>query len=221
EDALLVFPVDAEDRREHPQRMSLRDLLDEVALALLAERVDQGARALGHDLVESLDGSRREEPARHLAAVAVLGRVHLDDREHLAHRTRRALGHLHLLVSAQDHRAFAIAEQMRLDRDVEDVRVLRDRPEVLEVAAEFAAMDRGLLAQTRPRVVRHALGAVVLRGHQVEGIDRERHRGLPSLYCLRISPFMASSCIRIGRPDSLSALPCPFWWISKTDWTAA
>ena len=94
EDSLLVFAVDAEDGREHAQRMSLRDLLDEIALALLAERVDQGARALGHDLVEPLDAPRREEPARHLAEVAVLGRVHLDDRAHLAHRARCALGHL-------------------------------------------------------------------------------------------------------------------------------
>ncbi len=36
-----------------------------------------------------------------------------------------------------------------------------------------------------------------------------------------ISVFMPSSCMRIGRPDSLSALPCPFWWTSNTDWMAA
>ena len=30
---------------------------------------------------------------------------------------------------------------------------------------------------------------------------------------MRISPFIWSSVTRIGRPDSLSAWPWPFWWM--------
>ena len=129
EDALLVVAVDAEHRREHAQRVALRDLLDEVALALARRASRPALRALSLTISSSRAMlARREESARHLAEVAVIGRVHLDDREHLPHRARRAPGHLHLLLAAQDHRAFAVAEQVGLARDVDDVGVPGDAP---------------------------------------------------------------------------------------------
>src|SRR5215472_3598968 len=158
--------------------MSLCDLLDEIALTLLTQRIDEGAGALGHDFIESPDAPGREESLCHVAEVAMLGGVHLDDRAHLPQWARRAVGGLDFLPAVQDHRAFAIAEEMGLTRDIDDVRVLRDRPEVLEVAVELAAMDGRLLAQQRPYVVRSALRAVVFRCDQIVGIDAGRHRGL-------------------------------------------
>ena len=45
QNAIFVGFVDSEDRRENAKRVALRDFIDEVALALLAQRVDQLAGA--------------------------------------------------------------------------------------------------------------------------------------------------------------------------------
>ena len=113
EHRLFVVALDAEERREHAQRMALRDHLDEIAFALAPELVDLLPRALGHDVVEAPDAARREEGARDLAEVAVLGRIHLDDRPHVAERSDSAMP-TGLLLAAHEHRPFELLKSRGL-----------------------------------------------------------------------------------------------------------
>lgn len=96
---ILGIGPDPEDRREDSERMTLGDRLDEVRLTLFSQLVDLGARAVGHDLVQAVDAPGREETARHLAEVSMLGRVHLDDGPHLTEARRVCLATLqHLMI---------------------------------------------------------------------------------------------------------------------------
>ena len=142
EDAFLVGLVDPEERCEHAQRVALRDPLDEVAFALITERVDQAASALGHDLVEALDAAGSEEPTCDFAEIAVFRRVHLDDRAHLSQGRIAAVVYRVLLYAVQYSDPRHVAERLGFARDIHDVGVLRDRPEIVELATVLAAVDR-------------------------------------------------------------------------------
>ncbi len=172
---LLLVLVDAENGGEDAQRVSLGDRLDEVALAFLAELVDLLARAPGHDLVEVVNVAGREEAARHLAEVPMLGRIHLDDGAHIPERPLLECAPRQLLP-VEDHGTAPIAEDLGLARNVHDVGVTRDRVEGL-VGLGLAVVDRRVRAQPAPGAVGLAGDAVVAGDDQVVGIDLECHLG--------------------------------------------
>ena len=86
--------------------------------------------------------------------------------------------------------------------------------EVEAALLAIPAVARAYVTNLSEPAIEHS--KLTARGISAMQAGRARRR-----YCLPISPFISLSCIRIGRPDSLSAWPCPFWWISNTDWIAA
>ncbi len=113
---------------------------------------------------------RREAPAHDAAHRRVLRRV--EQHEDLGRRHRPRAG-------AGERDALRAREAQRLRRDLQDVGVLRDRPERL-VAGRLDARDRRLGAQPRPHVVRIPARRVARGIDEVERIDVDHcHRRFP------------------------------------------
>ena len=148
EQSLFVVAVDTENRGEYPQRVALRDAVDEVTFAFFAQRVDQSASARRDDLIEFADAARREESAGDLAIDAMIRRVHFDDGAHRAQRIVAACLCGDLLFVEHDD-AMRIGEDVGLARDLGDVLVARDGPEALE-AVGLAPVHRGVAAHRLP-----------------------------------------------------------------------
>ncbi len=168
---LLALARDAEHLGDHAQRLQRGQLAHEVELAPAAV-----ARQLVEDLAGDLLESRLEpadrarcEPVRdEPAVVAVLGRVHVHEhaqRRGLLEPLPRPAAHL----GKQDEAPRA-AEALGLLRDLDDVGVLRDRPERL-VARRRHPMDGRFAPQPAPGVVRVAVLAVGLRRDDVERVE--------------------------------------------------
>ena len=168
--ALLVAAVDAENGGQHPQRMALGDDVHEIALALVAQAVEQGLGAFVDNLVELADAPRGEEAAGHLAVEPMIGRVHADDGPHVADDAPVFLDVGHLLFGAHRDAVGFVAEHLGLGGNLDDVGVAGDGPEVLE-AVGVAPMHGGVLAQPRQLLVGVAVGAVTLGADEVEGVD--------------------------------------------------
>ncbi len=111
------------------------------------------ARAPLNDGVDALDGSRREPGNGDLPVVAMLGRIHPDDRAHLADPV---LGtQCNLLLAAFQDDAESVQEEVGLLGDLADVRMAHDWIEGVE-AQGLAVLQSIQFAQLAPLIMRNA-----------------------------------------------------------------
>lgn len=123
QDEGLVGLWNPEDACNHLQGMKRSHVGDEVALTLGAQSIDELSGGLPHHRAERLDRARPEEGGRDLSVLAVIRRIHVDD------GPDGLTGSLALAEVANQRHSRCIQEQVRLFRDLNDVRVLREAPD--------------------------------------------------------------------------------------------
>ena len=164
--------------------MDRGDARDEIALAFAAEIVDELARGLVDQGLQALDRARREVGTRDLAVFAMLGRIHVDD----GPDRRRRLGREGL--AARDRHSRRVQEDLRQLGDLDDVGVLRDRPERRK-ARRFEIFDGRFASQPGPFGVGKTGTSVRAGIDELQGIDGDGGQ--------RDSPFERAE--RNGRGD--------------------
>ena len=147
--------------------------LAKTATSLMAPQCGLAPGLVGivaSDLIESLDSPGCEESACDLPEHPVVGRVHHDDRAHLAKRAHFAGGLLgHLLIGPDHDGVGLIREVFGAGGDPGDVGMTSHRPERLKPLG--AHLVKWLTSQLLPRVVGRPLIAVSSWRDEVERIE--------------------------------------------------
>ena len=124
--------------------------------------------------IEGSDSAWREDVARDLSCIAVLGWIHLDDDAHGVERTVLQ----RVLLTPGEHSDAGLGEEvLGMSGNFTDVRVLGDRPEGFE-HLRFASMNWRLGPQASPEVVWYAVLPVGLRRDQLVAVG-DRHQMPP------------------------------------------
>ena len=126
EDQMALILGYAEEIGDHLERELGRDVGDEVALALLADVVDDLGRHLADALLEAADHAGREALVDEQPVAGVHRRVHVE------HHQPLLLERLRRLVD-QQRRALVGRERLDVAVDVDDVGIAGDGPEPLAV----------------------------------------------------------------------------------------
>ena len=177
QDVGLLLAGHAEHVGEDAKWVGGGDIACELALpfATLARQPVHDFACTAIDVgIEGSDRAWREDVARDLAYIAVLGRIHLDDD---AHGVERAALQRVLLTPGEHSDPGLGEESLGMSGNLTDVRVLCDRPEGLE-HLRFTSMNWRLGPQTSPEVVRYAVLPVGLRRDQFVAVG-DRHRMPP------------------------------------------
>ena len=123
EDPVTILERDADQLDDDPERQLGRDGLDEVALPGPDHVVDQLVADVPHVLLEAPDHAARKAQADQAPEAGVIRRVQVDEQPLL--RLVLVLGPV-----AEDRSALRRGECLRVQRDLEQVAVLGDRPEL-------------------------------------------------------------------------------------------
>jgi hypothetical protein len=165
---LPVVARNAENPGDDRQWERRGDALDEVELARdsrgrrLAEDPDRDPVDIGAGVT---NGTRREALVRHPAHETVLRGI--EHHDHLRRREHDSGG--------AERDPLRAREALGVPRDLQDVGMLRDRPEWLE-ALGCEVRHRCFRPQARPDVVRVAAAGVALGVDKVERVDVGGHR---------------------------------------------
>ena len=137
--------LETHEPTNHRQRQLRGNLQDEIARAPVGDAIQDGVRDLSDQRLHCIDRPRREALVDQSAHLHVPRWIHRDD----AHSARLGVhvGQPLRIAQAGSADALGRAEQLRVTRHEQHIRVLRDRPEAIQFVRAGVPVHRSLAPQ--------------------------------------------------------------------------